>query len=169
MIEEKMEEKYGEYAIREIQAKDNPGVESLIRSCLIEYGANHEGTAWADPDLCRFSEIYSTEGCRYWVAVDKKGKVAGGTGIGKLEGADDICELQKMYCLPEARGCGLASRLMTIALEYASEYYSRCYLETLDNMTEAQKFYEYFGFERIYEAPVHTEHFACDVRYIKNI
>ena len=47
------------YNIREIQQKDNKAVESIIRTCLIEFGANHEGTAWADPDLCRFSEIYN--------------------------------------------------------------------------------------------------------------
>ena len=58
---------------------------------------------------------------------------------------------------------------MDIALEYASEYYSKCYLETLENMVAAQKFYEKYGFERIYEPLVKTEHFACDVRYIKNL
>ncbi len=56
------------YRIREIQKKDNAAVEHVIRSCLIEFGADHEGTAWADPDLGRFSEIYNSEGNRYWVA-----------------------------------------------------------------------------------------------------
>ena len=36
-------------------------------------------------------------------------------------------------------------------------------------MIAAQKFYEKYGFERIYEPLVKTEHFACDVRYIKNL
>ena len=54
------------YNIREIQQKDNKQVENVIRTCLIEFGANHEGTAWADPDLCRFSEIYNTEGNKYF-------------------------------------------------------------------------------------------------------
>ena len=46
------------YTIREIEARDNKDVENVIRTCLIEFGANHEGTAWADPNLGRFSEIY---------------------------------------------------------------------------------------------------------------
>jgi len=46
-----------EYRIREIEAKDNKKVENVIRTCLIEFGANREGTAWTDPDLGRFSEI----------------------------------------------------------------------------------------------------------------
>ncbi len=157
------------YTIREIQPKDNKQVETVIRTCLIEFGANHEGTAWADPDLGRFSEIYNTEGNKYWVIEDEIGKILGGVGIGNLEGTDKICELQKMYCLPEIRGTGLSHRLMDKALEYAKRYYKKCYLETLENMVVAQKFYEKYGFTRIYEPVAITEHFACDVRYIKDL
>lgn len=157
------------YQIRTIEKKDNQAVESIIRSCLIEFGANHEGTAWADPDLGRFSEIYNSEGNCYWVAEDENGKIVGGTGIGNLEGAEGVCELQKMYCLPEARGTGLARQLMDIALDYAGQYYEHCYLETLENMVAAQKFYEKCGFHRTYEPVVETAHFACDVRYIKKL
>ena len=157
------------YKIREIEAKDNKEVENVIRTCLIEFGANHEGTAWADPDLGRFSEIYNKEGYKYWVAIDENEKVVGGVGIGKLEGTVDVCELQKMYCLPEARGTGIANELIEIALDYAKHYYNRCYLETLDNMVAAQKFYEKHGFTRIYEPLGETGHFNCDVRYIKDL
>lgn len=157
------------YRIREIERRDNKEVENVIRTCLIEFGANHDGTAWSDPDLCRFSEIYNTEGNKYWVALDDNKKIVGGVGIGKLYGIEDVCELQKMYCLPETRGTGVSHKLMDMALEYASKYYKRCYLETLENMVAAQKFYEKYGFERIYEPLVKTEHFACEVRYIKNL
>ena len=157
------------YKIREIEAKDNKEIEKIIRNCLIEFGANHEGTAWADPNLGRFSEIYNTEGNKYWVVTDENDKLVGGVGIGKLEGVEGVCELQKMYCVPEARGTGVAHKLMEIALIYAKKYYSRCYLETLENMVAAQKLYEKYGFTRIYEPLVKTEHFACDVRYIKEL
>ena len=158
-----------EYKIREIGEKDNKIIENIIRTCLIEFGANHDGTAWTDPNLGRFSEIYNTEVNKYWVAIDENDKLIGGVGIGKLEGIDDVCELQKMYCLPEARGTGVAHKLIRIALDYAKKYYSRCYLETLENMIAAQKFYEKYGFTRIYKSLVKTEHFACDVRYIKEL
>ena len=157
------------YNIREIQQKDNKQVENVIRTCLIEFGANHEGTAWADPDLCRFSEIYNTEGNKYWIIEDENGTILGGVGIGNLEGTDKICELQKMYCLPQIRGTGLSHKLMDIALNYAKQYYKKCYLETLPNMIGAQKFYEKYGFTRIYEPVIKTEHFACDVLYIKDL
>lgn len=155
--------------IREIQKEDDAAVEQVIRACLIEFGGDHEGTAWCDPDLGRFSEIYITEGNRYWVAVSREGKIVGGVGIGRLAGLDEYCELQKMYCLPEARGTGTAARLIQTALEYAVQYYRWCYLETLENMTAAQWFYEKNGFMRIDEPVMDTGHFHCDVRYIKEL
>ncbi|MBQ8318358.1 MAG: GNAT family N-acetyltransferase [Lachnospiraceae bacterium] len=158
-----------DYIIRAIEARDNKQVENVIRTCLIEFGGNHEGTAWADPDLGRFSEIYNTEGNCYWVAEDEAGNVVAGVGIGQLEGLADVCELQKMYCLPEARGTGVAHRLMKMALKYAKLYYKRCYLETLDNMIAAQKFYVKYGFEIVDKPLLKTAHFCCDVRYIKEL
>lgn len=155
------------YKLRPIEARDNKAVEGVIRACLIEFGADHEGTAWADPDLGRFSEIYNSEGNRYWVAEDETGAVVGGVGIGYL--ADGLCELQKMYCLPQVRGTGLAHELMKLALDYAVRYYDRCYLETLDNMVAAQRFYEKHGFVRVDTPPIQTPHFACEVKYLKEL
>ena len=157
------------YTITEIEEKDNKEIEKVIRTCLIEFGANHEGTAWTDPNLGRFSEIYNTEENRYWVAEDEKGKIVGGVGIGKIEELSNVCELQKMYCLPEVRGTGISHRLIEIALNYAKKYYDKCYLETLDNMIAAQKFYEKYGFKKLDKPLIQTGHFACDVRYIKDL
>lgn len=155
------------YTIRPIEAKDNAAVEGVIRACLIEFGANHEGTAWADPDLGRFSEIYCTPGNRYWVAEDESGRIVGGTGIGRL--TDTVCELQKMYCLPQARGTGLGAQLMAVALDHARNFYSQCYLETLDNMNAAQRFYAKHGFVPAENVPVQTAHFACQIRLIRDL
>ena len=157
------------YIIREIRREDNAAVEAVIRSCLTEFGAPREGTAWADPDLGRFSETYCSKGSRYWVAVGEDGRIVGGTGIGKLPGADGVCELQKMYCLPEARGTGISHTLMDAALGYAKRYYKKCYLETLPNMIAAQRFYEKYGFVRTDKPLGDTGHFECDVRYIKEL
>ena len=144
-----------EYKIREIEARDNKAVENVIRTCLIEFGANHEGTAWADPDLGRFSEIYNKEGHKYWVAEDENGKM--NLSIKDVGGE-----------LTEARGTGISHKLIQIALEYAKDYYGRCYLETLDNMIAAQKFYEKYDFVRT-KPLVQTEHFAGDVCYVREL
>ncbi|MGN1183094.1 MAG: GNAT family N-acetyltransferase [Faecalibacillus sp.] len=155
--------------IRKIEDKDNQAVEDIIRSCLIEFHADHEGTAWTDPDLGRFSQLYNKEGYQYWVIENKDGKIVGGAGIAPLEGIESVCELQKMYCLPCIRGTGLACQLMDQALQYAKQYYQQCYIETLDNMIAAKKFYEKYGFRRIDEPLVKTSHYACNIRYIKDL
>ena len=157
------------YTIREIEKKDDRAVEGVIRSCLIEFGADHEGTAWADPDLCRFSEIYVSEGNKYWVAEDDTGEIVGGVGIGCLDQNRGICELQKMYCLPRVRGKGISHTLMRQALEYAKKYYRYCYLETCDNMIAAQKFYEKYDFVRVDKPVIETAHYACEVKYLKEL
>lgn len=157
-----------EFYIREITKYDDKEIEKIIRDCLVEFGANHDGTAWTDPNLGRFSEIYNSDKDKYWVAQDSSGKIVGGVGIGNL-GVDGVCELQKMYCISKVRGTGIAQKLLDTALEYAKKYYNKCYLETLDNMIQAQRFYEKNGFVRIKKPLVITEHFACDVRYIKEL
>lgn len=155
------------YTIREIQSKDNGSVELIIRNCLIEFNGNREGTAWEDPDLCRFSEIYNTDDRKYWVA--ESDKIVGGVGIAPLAGADGVCELQKMYCIPEVRSTGVSHKLIEVALDHAKKYFDHCYLETFGNMIAAQKFYEKYGFTRIDKLLGNTGHYACDVLYIKNL
>lgn len=158
-----------QYIIREIEKKDDKSIEAVIRTCLIEFEANHEGTAWADSNLGMFSEIYNSEGNKYWVVENEDGQIVGGAGIGQLPGTEDVCELQKMYCLPEVRGTRISHALMDTALEYAKKYYTKCYLETLVNMVAAQRFYEKYGFTRTYDVVAQTEHFACDIHYIKEL
>ncbi len=152
------------YTVRPIEPKDNLSVEKVIRSCLIEFGANHAGTAWEDPFLHRFSEVYNSPGNKYWVVEDEQGNIVGGAGIGYH--TDEICELQKMYCLPVVRGTGVSHELMRLCLDYAKDYYKICFLETFHNMHAAIKFYEKFDFQRIEKSPVDTGHYGCDVPYI---
>ena len=155
------------FTIREIEKRDNAAIERIIRSCLIEFGGNREGTAWCDPDLGRFSEIYNQPGYKYWVIENRDGKIVGGSGIGAL--TNDVCELQKMYCIKEARGTGVAHELMKLCLEYAAQYYDKCYLETFSNMIAANKFYQKHGFQKLNKPYLKTVHFTCDVWYIKEL
>lgn len=154
--------------IREIEEKDNEKVESLIRTCLIEFGANKPGCAWSDPNLGCFYEVYKNEKSKYWV-VEENGEIVAGCGIGPVDGVENVCELQKMYSLKEARGSGVASELLKISLEFAKKYYKQCYLETFSNMVAANKFYKKNGFIQLDKPLVETEHYACDVWYIKSL
>ncbi|OPJ62655.1 GNAT family N-acetyltransferase [Clostridium chromiireducens] len=154
--------------IREIEEKDNKEVETLIRTCLIEFGANKPGCAWSDPNLGCFYQVYQDQKSKYWV-VEKDNKIIGGCGIGPLENTKNICELQKMYALKEARGTGIAKELLKISLDFAKKYYDKCYLETFNNMVAANKFYQKNGFVQLDKPILETEHYACDVWYVKSL
>ncbi|WP_151734074.1 GNAT family N-acetyltransferase ['Paenibacillus yunnanensis' Narsing Rao et al. 2020] len=153
--------------IRPIEIKDNAGIERVIRETLIEFGGNREGLAWADPSMHDLYSYYNeAPGRAYWI-VEADGQVAGGCGIAEFAGAGPVCELQKMYLTADARGTGIAAKLLETALEFARRHYGSCYLETLQSMQAANRFYLKHGFKPL-DAPLSgSEHFACDAWYIK--
>jgi len=143
-------------------------IERIIRECLIEYGGNREGLAWADASLHDLYHYYQQQGRAYWV-VEHNGEVAGGCGIAAFADSQEICELQKMYLSQSARGTGIGSELLRTAVEFAKLHYRQCYLETLETMQAAGRFYRKHGFERL-EAPLTgSEHYACDAWFVKDL
>ncbi|TXE07657.1 GNAT family N-acetyltransferase [Gelidibacter salicanalis] len=156
--------------IREIKTEDDAQVAAVIRDVLVEMGAPKVGTAYADEALDIMTATYAQNDRAYFV-VDDGGKIIGGAGIAPLENFEDaICELQKMYFLPEARGKGLGAKMMAICLEKAKSLgYDKCYLETLPYMTDATKLYATSGFQNLDGPLGNTGHYACNVWMIKTL
>ena len=156
--------------IREIQKKDNPEIAAIVRNVLMEMGAPKVGTAYADPQLNTMFETYNNAKSVYFV-IENEGKIIGGAGISQLENSDsNVCELQKMYFLPEARGMGLGTQLMGKCLQSAKDYgFSKCYLETMPYMEAAQKLYKKVGFDYLCAPMGNTGHTSCPVWMLKNL
>lgn len=156
--------------IREIQKRDNPAIAAIVRTVLMEMGAPKVGTAYADPHLDFLFETYSEPKSMYFV-IENNEKIIGGAGIGPLENEENsICELQKMYFLPEARGMGLGTQMMERCLKAAKDFgYKKCYLETLPTMLAAQKLYQKAGFEYLCEPLGATGHTSCPVWMLKEL
>ncbi len=156
--------------IRLIEKKDNPFVAKIIRSVLVEMGVPKVGTAYEDASLDRMFETYQANRARYYV-IEEDGRIIGGGGIAVLENYDGtVCELQKMYFLPEARGRGLGTRLIDLCLEEARAFgYQGCYLETMSYMETAQHLYEKYGFELLDGPMGDTGHYACGVHMLKTL
>ncbi|WP_309609817.1 GNAT family N-acetyltransferase [Flavobacterium sp.] len=154
--------------IREIQQKDNQAIAQIVRDVLMEMGAPKVGTAYADPNLDLLFETYQNSKSIYFI-VENNNKIIGGAGIAQLENeSENICELQKMYFLPEARGLGLGTQLMDKCLESATAFgFQKCYLETMPYMEAAQKLYQKVGFEYLNEPLGNTGHTSCPVWMIK--
>ncbi len=155
--------------VRPIVAADNPLIAKVIRDVSAEFGLTADkGYTVSDPNLDRLFELYSETNSAYWI-VEHDGVVVGGGGVAPLAcSAADICELQKMYFLPQVRGLGLARDLALRAMDYARQQgFRRCYLETTGSLTRAIKLYESLGFEHIEGAMGCTGHVDCEVRMLK--
>ena len=134
--------------IREIQFNDNSQIESVIKSIFIELRLPLTGTVYEDVETTQMFESYQEDKAVYFV-IEHEGQVKGGAGIKALPSEESsICELQKMYISPDARGKGYSKQLLDSCLEAAKSMgYTQCYLETLSELTTAQKLYKQYGFE----------------------
>lgn len=156
--------------IRKIEKQDNPSIATIVQQVLMEMGAPKIGTAYSDPFLSSMFETYNKPKAIYFV-IENEGKIIGGAGVSQLENSNEnICELQKMYFLPEARGLGLGTQLMEMCLQSAKDFeFEKCYLETMPYMTDAQKLYKKVGFKNI-SAPIgNTGHTSCPVWMLKEL
>lgn len=154
--------------IRPIQPEDNAAVAAGIREVYADYGCTGPGFSPTDPEMDDLHGAYSQAQHGYFVWEDA-GTVLGGCGFGPHgPESEKVCELRKLYLHPSARGCGAGEQLMLHALEQASaQGYQRCYLETVQAMSEATSLYEKHGFKQL-DAPLFGGgHHACDRWYAK--
>lgn len=159
-----------DYNIRRIQLNDNQKLAKVIRNVLIEFGVPKVGTAYEDQTLDKMYETYNIEKSCYFV-VTKENDILGGAGIMQLQNSNEnICELQKMYFAPEARGRNIGFQMIEICLQWAKKYgYDKCYLETLPYMKSDRKLYKKVGFTSL-EAPLgNTGHYSCNMWMIKDL
>ena len=156
------------YRIRKIKKEDNSAVAALIRTVFDELNIPKVGTAYEDPYLDLMFEEYNKPKSVYYV-VEKEGRIIGSAGVAQLENeAETICELQKMYFLPETRGLGIGSQMMAKCLQSAKNFgFEKCYLETMPFMLDAQKLYKKAGFEYICSPMGSTGHTSCPVWMLK--
>jgi putative acetyltransferase len=156
--------------IREIQKRDNEQIAQVIRQVLIELNVPKVGTAYADTQLDFMFEAYNNPKSAYFV-IENNDKIIGGVGVSQLENEEEsICELQKMYFLPEARGLGLGTQMMEKCLQSAKDFgYQKCYLETMPYMEDAQKLYKKVGFDYLCEPLGNTGHTSCPVWMLKQL
>lgn len=156
--------------IRPIRKEDNPKIAKAIRAVLIELGVPKVGTAYEDVALDCMSETYENDRKKYYV-VEEADDILGGAGISPLDNYEgNICELQKMYFMPAARGRGLGIQMMKKCLAFAkASGFEKCYLETMPYMDDARKLYRKVGFE-VLNAPMgDTGHYNCSVWMIKKL
>lgn len=156
--------------IREIQPQDNEQIANVIRQVFISDEYPKKGTAFADKQLDYMFETYDKPKAVYYV-IEIDGKIVGGAGVSQLDNSEEnICELQKMYFLQEARGKGIGFEMIKKCLATAKDFgFEKCYLETLPEMVAAQHLYKKIGFEYLCAPIGGTGHTSCPVWMIKQL
>lgn len=159
-----------DFIIREIQSKDNAQVAKVIRSVLIELGVPKVGTAYEDNATDKMFEHFQEKKSAYYV-LEYKNQLVGGAGIAKLDNFEgNVCELQKMYFTPIARGKGLGSKMIKKCLEKAKSLnFESCYLETMPYMNAAKELYKKNGFKNLDKPLGNTGHYSCNVWMLKKL
>jgi putative acetyltransferase len=156
--------------IRKIRKSDNPRLAGIIRTTLTEFRANKPGTVYYDDSTDQLSEVFKKERSIYFVAC-MDGEIVGGAGIFPSAGLpSDVCELVKMYLLPDARSRGIGNELLRRCIRFACRKgYRQIYLETMPELHLAIKLYEKSGFVRLSAPLGNTGHTGCDIWMIKDI
>lgn len=158
------------YQISEISAEYDAEVCEIIKAVGEEYGAVGEGYGPSDAEVTAMSQYYTeqTKSCYLIAIID--GKVVGGCGVASLANSTTICELKKLFLLPQSRGLGLGKKLSQACLDFAIQQgYKDCYLDTLSNMKPAIALYEQLGFQHLKAPLAASEHNACDVWMLKQL
>lgn len=158
------------FIIQEIQKEDDSIVCEIIKKVGAEYGAVGDGFGPSDPEVLCMSQNYTASLKSKYLVAKVEGKVVGGCGLATFNGSNIVCELKKLFLLPESRGLGLGRKLVEGCLEFAkSEGFESCYLDTLKNMKEAIALYERVGFKHLDQPLEGTEHNGCDLWMSKQL
>ena len=164
------------YEIKLIEKEHDGAICQIIKSVGAEYGAIGDGFGPSDPEVLAMSQFYKDEDRSAYFVVLMNDIVVGGGGISPFNDdtdntkSNDICELRKLFLLPETRGLGIGKALTKHCLAFAkSKAFKQCYLDTLSSMNAAIKLYEHLDFKHLNKPIQGTIHGGCDVWMLKDL
>ncbi len=153
-----------QYTIEEIRPEHDKPMGQIIKAVGAEYGAIGDGFGPSDSEVLCMSRNYNARSNSIYLVALVEGNVVGGSGVAAFNTSDHVCELRKLFLLPENRGFGLGKELTRRCLVFArSKGYKQCYLDTLSHMKSAIMLYEKLGFRRLSRPLDGTIHNRCDV------
>lgn len=143
-----------EIVIREATAADLSEVRQMLREYLDWIGLDL-GFQAIDAELSGLPGEYAPPRGALFVAVDGS-RHLGMIALRPFDGS--IAEMKRLYVRSEARGCGLARRLIARLCDQARTCgFTEIRLDTLPMMGDAQALYQSLGFRDIepyYETPI---------------
>ena len=140
--------------VRPATGADIPHVREMLRE-YVEWIGLDLAFQEIDAELSGLPGEYAPPRGALFVAVEGE-RHLGMIALRPLDGS--IAEMKRLYVRPEARGRGLARRLIARLCDEGKRLnYTELRLDTLPKMGEAQALYETYGFvdiEPYYETPI---------------
>jgi putative acetyltransferase len=158
------------YQIQKIKSKHDSKICEIIKKVGAEYGAIGDGFGPSDTEVNAMSQYYKEDNLSLYLVATVDENIVGGSGIAAFNDSNDICELRKLFLLPESRGLGLGKQLTENCLQFAkSKGYKKCYLDTLSSMKSAIALYKKLGFHQLEQPLKGSIHNGCDVWMLKEL
>ena len=156
--------------LRKIENKDNAAIAKIIRDSLEEFNAVKKGTVYFDESTDHLSDLFSEKRSAYFV-IETNTEIAGGAGIFPTAGLQpDTCELVKMYVSNNFRGKSYGQTLLDECMHEAIKNgFSKMYIETMPELSNAIEMYKKNGFKYISHALGNSGHTGCDLWMMKTL
>ncbi|MEH0156542.1 GNAT family N-acetyltransferase [Limibacter armeniacum] len=146
-----------DFLIEKATAADTQAICHVVTTVLLEYNLKPDFNS-TDQDLLDIPAFYLNNNGYFGIIRNLDCKVVGTFGLFAI--SEDICEVRKMYLLPEARKMGLGQKMLQILLDEAKKrHFKKVQLETASVLKEAIGLYKKFGFKEI--QPTHLAS-RCD-------
>ena len=130
--------------LRDSRSGDETDVLNLVETVLADYGLKTNPRA-TDKDLNDIKAAYHDRGGIFRI-LEADGRLIGSYGLYRV--SKEVCELRKMYLLPEYHGQGQGRKMMNDAFAQAQLLgFNEMVLETNSVLHNAQKLYEKYGFK----------------------
>ncbi len=143
--------------IRPARNNDRQIIMELIIKVLSEYDLQFDPQG-VDRDLSDIEKNYFRKGGLLEIMETPEGAIIGCVGLYPLQ--NGICELRKMYLLPEFRGRGLGKFLLERMLRKGRQLgFHKMVLETASVLKRAVALYEKYGFKPVDAGQCHSR---CD-------
>lgn len=97
--------------LRAVRDEDAEGLIALVGAAYAEHDGCVLDLPGVDADLTAPASTAAARGGRWWV-LDREGVIVGSVGTGAVD-EQGVLELKRWYLVPELRGRGLASRLVS--------------------------------------------------------
>jgi putative acetyltransferase len=153
-----------DFQVNSIMNEDDSAVCGIIQTVGSEFGAVGDGFGPSDPEVLNMSQHYTPDNQRLYLVARMNGQIVGGCGVAPFGSRSDVCELRKLYVLPEARGFGVGQRISELCVQFARDMrFTYCYLDTLRSMVAAIRLYEKIVFKHLQKPLDGTIHGGCEV------